>query len=277
MPRERIDEVALYYEIDGAGPVTVAFLNGVAMTVKSWQPIREQFVARGFRCLLHDFRGQLCSDKPTDRPYSLELHAADFRGLLDTLGIERVHLLGTSYGAEIGMIFAYTYPERVETLTLIAAASELDGLMRAAARSWEVSADCGARPFFRCMTPWAYCNRYLEQNQQLLQEQEEATARLPAEYFRAFKDLVRAFLELDITAELERIGCPTLVISAEQDLIKGSRFGRLIHARIARSELPVMPGAGRVVVLEQPHRVGEQTIGFIDWHWARGDAPEEPG
>jgi 3-oxoadipate enol-lactonase len=270
MPTKKIADVALYYEMDGVGPATVAFLNGIAMTVKSWQPIREHLVAGGFRCLLHDFRGQLCSDKPTDSPYSLDLHAADFLGLLDALSLESVHLVGTSYGAEIGMIFAYSYPERVRTLTLIAAASELDGLLRAAAKSWQAAADCGAVPFFRCMAPWAYCSQYLTQNQQLLQAQEEATTRFAPDFFVAFKELVRAFLQLDITVELERIACPTLVICADQDLLKGPRFSRLIHDRIANSELVVIPGAAHAVVLEQPERVADRAIEFIDRHLDKG-------
>jgi len=266
MPSKKIGGVSLYYEVEGKGPATVAFLNGVAMTVKSWQPIRERFVAEGFRCLLHDCRGQLRSDKPTDGSFSLELHAADFLGLLDALGIERAHLVGTSYGAEIGMIFAYTYPERVESLTLIAAASELDGLLRAAAKSWAAAAECGAVPFFRCMVPWAHCSEYLENHQRLLAEQEEATTRFPPDYFAAFTGLVQAFLRLDITGELGRIACPTLVISAEGDLIKGPRFGRLIHERIHDSRFLVIPDAGHAVVLEQPQAIAEHAMAFVTDH-----------
>ena len=270
MPVMKIPEVGLYYELDNAGPNRVALLNGIAMTVKSWQPIRDQLLARGYSCLTHDFRGQLCSDKPLDAPCSLELHAADLLALLDALGLERIHLVGTSYGAEVGMIFAYSYPERVETLTLIAAASELDGLMRAAARSWESAAGCGAVPFFRCMAPWAYCSDYLTRNRQLLQEQEEAATRFPQDFFDAFKKLVGAFLELDITAELGRIACPTLVISAEQDPIKGPRFGRLIQERIPGSRLLVIPNAGHALVLERPGKIAGETIAFIDRCCDRG-------
>ena len=184
--------------------------------------------------------------------------------MLDALGLERVHVVGTSYGSEIGMMCAYAYPERVETLTVVAGVSELDHLMRAAVESWAAAADCGAVPFFRCMAPWAYSSEYLKKNQQLLREQEEAMTRLPPEYFVAFQQLVGAFLQLDITAELKRIVCPTLVISAERDLLKGPRFGQLIHDHVADSEFLVIPGAGHAVVVEQPDLVAEQAIAFID-------------
>lgn len=264
MPLKKIRDVELYYEIEGSEADTIVFVNGIGMTVQSWQPIRERFLDRGFRCLLYDCRGQLRSGKPVDSPYSMETQAADLLSLLDSLEIERAHLVGTSYGSEIGMLFARAHPERTRTLTVIAGVSELDSLMRAAAESWAAAADCGAVPFFRCMLPWAYSSDYLARNQRLLQEQEEAIGRLPPDYFAAFKLLVGAFLQLDITADLERIRCPTLVISAERDLIKGPRFGQLIHEHISESELVVLPGAGHAVVLEQPDLVAGRTIDFIE-------------
>ena len=36
MPREKIGDVELYYEVHGQGDGVVAFVNGVAMTVQSW-------------------------------------------------------------------------------------------------------------------------------------------------------------------------------------------------------------------------------------------------
>lgn len=278
MPRATIADVELYFELHGEGKIdtqqasgaagadTVAFINGIAMTVQSWQPVRERFVDHGFRCLLHDCRGQLRSGKSLHRPFSLQLHAADFLALIDGLSIDRVHLVGTSYGAEIGILFAAAYPERTATLTLIACASELDSLMRAAAESWSIVADCGAVPLFRCMLPWAYSNHYLAQNRELLLAQEEAMSHQPANYCAAFKQLVEAFLQLDLSAELSRIQCPTLIIAAEQDLIKGPRIGRQIHNNIAGSEFCTLVGAGHAVVLEQPQQVAERTVQFIHRH-----------
>ncbi|ESQ16401.1 MAG TPA: alpha/beta hydrolase [Chromatiaceae bacterium] len=278
MPTLTIADIELYFELHGEEKMdakqasdavqadTVAFINGIAMTVQSWQPVREQFVNKGFRCLLHDCRGQLRSGKSLHRPFSFELHMADFLALLDRLNVNRVHLVGTSYGAEIGILFAATHPERVATLSLIACASKLDHLMRAAAESWSIAADCGAIALFRCMLPWAYSNTHLAQNRQQLLAQEQAMSRQPPEYRAAFKQLVDAFLQLDLSAELEHIECPTLVIAAEHDLIKGPAVGRQIHDGIAGSEFCILPDAGHALVLEQPHQVAARTIQFLHDH-----------
>lgn len=262
MPRERIGEVELYWDLEGEGDEVVAFLNGVAMSVGSWQPQRDFFAGR-YRCLFHDTRGQLLSAKPPG-DYSLRMHADDLARLLDHLGIDRVHFVGTSYGSEIGMIFALAHPDRVRSLAVIAGVSEVGALTRAATDSWAEAARHDPTAFFRCMLPWVYSSAYLESHRELLAEREEAIRHLPPEFFEAFGRLVRAFTELDVTDELHRIACPTLVVSAELDLVKPPRYGELIHERIPDSELVVVPGAGHAVVVEQPDAVNRIVADFLD-------------
>jgi pimeloyl-ACP methyl ester carboxylesterase len=84
--------------------------------------------------VLHDFRGQLRSGKPGR--YTLQQHVDDVRALLDLLGIERADVAGTSYGGEIGMLFAIAHPERVRRLIVIACVSEADDALRAKVRRW---------------------------------------------------------------------------------------------------------------------------------------------
>ena len=266
MPVTKKGQIELYYEVDDHGADTVALINGIAMTVQSWQSIRERLSAGGFRCLVHDCRGQLRSEKPIEGSYSMAVHAADLMSLLDELELERVHLIGTSYGSEVAMIFARDYPARVRSLCVIAGVSEADDLLRAAIESWAIAADAGAIPFFRTMLPWAYSNDFLAAHGPRLREQELAMRKLPPEYFNAFKRLAAAYLQLDITADLTRIVCPTLVISAELDLLKGPKFGRVIHENIVGSEFVVIPGAGHAVVLEQPNRVAELCMNFLNRH-----------
>jgi 3-oxoadipate enol-lactonase len=258
---QKIGDVDLYYELHGAGKETIAFVNGIAMTVESWLPQRRHF-SREYRCLLHDTRGQLRSAKP-EIDYSMQMHADDMKGLLDHLGLTRVHLVGTSYGSEIAMILAYTYPELVKSLTVITGVSKADALARAGTESWALAAGHDGTSFYRCMLPWAFSSEFIDSNQEALDQREQAMRRLPREYFDAFIRLVKAFTELDITAELGRITCPTLVISAELDIIKPPRLGRIIHEQIPGSEMVVIPGAGHAVVVEKPDLVNDIVHGFI--------------
>ena len=72
----------------------------------------------GFRIILHDFMGQLKSDKP-DREYTFEEHCEQARMLYEWLGVQKIHLIGTSYGGEIALRFALMYPDMVNTISVI--------------------------------------------------------------------------------------------------------------------------------------------------------------
>ena len=128
MPLEKIKKSDIYYEVLRTGQETIMFLNDFAMTTESWEAI-SFFFQKEYRCVLHDFQGQLMSGKP-DFDFNMEIHVEDMKNLMEHLQIEKVHLLGTSYGSEVGMIFAYTYPEKVKTLTVIDSVSEVDALLR---------------------------------------------------------------------------------------------------------------------------------------------------
>ena len=66
--------------------------------------------------------------KPTSAPYTLRDMANDAIGLLDTLGIERAHIVGASMGGAIAQEIAIHYPQRVRTLTTIMSSSGERGL-----------------------------------------------------------------------------------------------------------------------------------------------------
>jgi pimeloyl-ACP methyl ester carboxylesterase len=55
--------------------------------------------------------------EPVDVPYTLADMAEDAVGLLDALGIEATHVMGSSMGGRIGQLLAILHPERVHTLT----------------------------------------------------------------------------------------------------------------------------------------------------------------
>jgi pimeloyl-ACP methyl ester carboxylesterase len=63
--------------------------------------------------------GRALLRRPVAAPYRLEDMAADTVGLLDALGLERVHVVGASMGGMIGQVLAAQHPGRVLSLTSI--------------------------------------------------------------------------------------------------------------------------------------------------------------
>ena len=261
METVEVNGVPIACEITGSGDRTIAFLNGIAMSINHWRPVADPLSA-GFRCLLHDFRGQLLSGKPAG-PYSLEQHADDVAALFRSLKVSSAHVVGTSYGAEIAMVLAYRHPKLVTSLVLIDGVSETSPVLCAAVNAWKSAALADPVVFYRTMIPWNYSTGYLRRHGEELRDRESVIAGLPQEYFTAFAELCDAFLRIDITPHLPEISCPTLVVVGEQDILKPRRFSELIAGRVEKARLEVVSGAGHAVVIEQPRRIAELVRTFV--------------
>jgi len=130
MPRIKVNDINLYYELQGPEEADVVVLsNGIFMSTASWG-FQVAALKEHFRVLTYDCRGMWQSDHPAG-PYSMELHADDLAGLLSNLGISRAHIAGISYGGEVSMTFAIKYPQMTRTLILSSVVSQIDPLLRA--------------------------------------------------------------------------------------------------------------------------------------------------
>lgn len=262
MPRAVVEGVGLEYRLEGSGPQTVVLLNGIAMSVAHWKPLTSRLVEAGYRVLLHDFRGQLLSDRPKP-PYSFEQHARDLAGLLSQLDIGAAHIVGTSYGAEVALTFARDFPERCLCVVPIDGVTEYDAVLGAAVESWKAAALSDPRVFYRAIKPWNYSAAYLRVNGAALNAREDAIASLPRDWFESFAGLCDAFLGIDLTKDLGRIHCPCLVVVAGADILKGPVYARIIERGIAGARHAEIPAAGHAVVIEQPDAVAEVLLGYL--------------
>jgi pimeloyl-ACP methyl ester carboxylesterase len=59
------------------------------------------------------------SDRPKDVTYGLDTWADQVVGLMDTLGIDKAHMVGNSFGGSIALRIAAQHPERVGKLVLM--------------------------------------------------------------------------------------------------------------------------------------------------------------
>ena len=117
MPYARIDDtLEMYYEVDDytdpwRPSETVVLHHGNAKNARlwyAWVPL----LARQYRVVRLEGRGFGRSTVPPEGyGWSLGGFAADIVGLLDHLGLEKVHLIGETVGGTISLKFASEYPE----------------------------------------------------------------------------------------------------------------------------------------------------------------------
>lgn len=107
---------------EGVGPPLV-FLHGYGDSWRSFTGVF-QFLSRTRRIVAPDLRGHGDSDKPRSG-YALADYARDLLLLLDSLGLEKVDLVGHSMGSLIAQLFAARFAERVGRLALMSSAPSL--------------------------------------------------------------------------------------------------------------------------------------------------------
>ena len=263
MPKIQANGIEFYYEWHGPEKADVlVWSNGILMSTASWA-FQTPALSKNYRVLLYDCRGQWQSDHPRE-PYSMEQHADDLAALLDALGVERAHIAGVSYGAEISLIFGYTYPAKTKSVIAGAAVSEMDAVLRGIGEMWlDAAKRADPELFFRVTYPFNFSAKWIANNALLL---DQARGRYTQLDFEAVANLTQAFLNLNITAELHRIAAPTLIIVGEEDALKPRRYADLIAAQIPQAEYAIIPRAGHSVMWEQAQTFNSLVLGFLSKH-----------
>lgn len=76
-------------------------------------------LAPTLRCIVPDHIGMGLSDKPQTHSYTLASRIADIQGLVEALGLKRLHLVVHDWGGAIGLGLAGRMPERIDRIVIL--------------------------------------------------------------------------------------------------------------------------------------------------------------
>ncbi len=241
------------YRVEGAGPAVLLIHAGVA-DLTMWDA--EVVALRDhYRVIRYDTRG-FGLTRTEAVPFS---NRADIAALLDHLGEERAHVVGSSRGGSIGLDFALEYPGRVRTLTVVAGGvTGYDSPLEDASMWDEVDAMHEAKEWER-IADWETAHWADGPGQ--------SPDRVPAIHARVHDwvlDNVSAELvegqpqPFDPPAEvrLAELGAPLLVILGTLDDPATCDSMRHLAASVPGSRLVELEAA-HMVNLEHPERFGE--------------------
>ena len=99
----KINGLKLSYQIYGTG-FPIIFIHGIGAKKEIWKT-QVAVISKKFQAITFDLRGTGESDRH-NIPYTMKMLAEDVKGLIDVIGIEKVHLIGRSFG---GMIAQHLY------------------------------------------------------------------------------------------------------------------------------------------------------------------------
>ena len=112
-----LNGLEIHYIEQGTGEALI-LLHGGLFDYRSWSLQMDDF-AKKYRVISYSRRYSYPNKNSVDVRYRPAVSdAADLKGLIKALGLKKVHLVGLSYGAFTGLIFAVDNPNMVASMTL---------------------------------------------------------------------------------------------------------------------------------------------------------------
>lgn len=251
MPSLTIGDVDLHYEERGRGPLLV-WIPGTGLRGLTWEAQVDHFSDR-YRCVTLDLRGS-GETSGGGSSFTVADLAGDVAALLDALGEEQVTVAGVSLGAAVGQELTLARPDLVGRLVLVStwSSSAREHHIRRHFESRLYALEHGpvdvyAQFAFWMSSPWLY------DHEPELQAQVEARLRTHMSSTMAGTAAhFRADLAHETRDRLGQIGCPTLVVCGEDDLITLPWYNETVAAHVPMARLVTVPQAGHLIWLERP-------------------------
>ncbi|MFP4460658.1 MAG: alpha/beta fold hydrolase [Thermotogota bacterium] len=254
----------LYYETHGQKGPWVIFLNGIMMNTTSWAGLKE-IIAKDYRLLLMDFRDQGKSSKIKDLHYTWKVHVNDLLELLDHLKIDKINMLGVSYGGQVALEFTREHQNRLATLLLVNVISKVNKYLQAISDSWELAAKLNSgSDFFTIAIPPIYSDVFYEEHDEWLKKRQAIFEdMLTKEWFDGFSRLSKSAKNFDCSDLIETIRVPTLVLSAQKDILTPPEQMNDLASKIPNSVYLQIQNAGHAAFLEKQKAFLTAVKGFL--------------
>lgn len=283
--RANIRGTEIYFDIDGMGLI----------------PERDRMVERPVLFLLHggpggdhssfksnvgalrdtaqivylDHRGSGRSAKGNPETHTLDQNIEDLEALRLHLGLERISVLGSSYGGMVAQGYAIRYPDHLASLVLVATAPShrfLDDAKRIVGERgtpeqqrvcqwlWDGNFQSHEQLFeyYRAMGPM-YSTRF---DVEKFEKGWQRGIRNYEQINLGFGGFLRTF---DFTDDLHRISCPTLVLGGAHDWICSPNHSRIIAEQIPRAHLKIFANSAHSIADDEPEAFLQAVRGFLTY------------
>lgn len=224
----------------GEGQPVVA-LHGWGGSIQSFFPVAQQLAPLGYRVHVLDLPGFGQTDPPPE-VWGVGDYARFVVAYLDAAQLDRVDVLGHSFGGRIGLILGADYPLRVRKMVLANAAG-----LRSTPNLGTQARTAVARTV-RGVLGRAGLDRMRERLE------DQYRQRYASEDYRTAGALRETFvrvIEEDLSSFAERIQAPTVLIWGDQDTDTPLWQGQRLEQLIPDAGLIVFQGAGHFSYLER--------------------------
>jgi pimeloyl-ACP methyl ester carboxylesterase len=272
-----IHNIRVHYKSAGKGTDTLLLLHGFGANTFTWSKVVGS-LSDYYTVIAYDRTGFGLTSRPMpgewsgESPYSAESQADQAIALMDTLGIDKVVLIGNSAGGTIATLIALRYPERVKALILEDAAIYREGppyWLYLIVHTPQVKR-LGplilreVREHFTDIVNISHLLTWHDPSRQTPEIIEGYNKYYRVKNWdRALWELTLAYRPLHLEERLYEIEVPVLVITGEDDRIVPQEESVRVARKIPHAELMVISYAGHLPHEETPEEFFKVVNNFI--------------
>ncbi len=247
-----------YIDTGRTGGKTLLFWPSLLMTAELWQAQLDAFSDR-YRVIAIDPPGHGDSE-PLQQRFSMEQCADALLELQDKLALERIVLIGNSWGAMLGAVFAARYPERIEAAVLINGTAAKAPLKQ----RLEFRVMVSLLKHMKQVPGWlskkavtAFAGATSEREQpQLIADIDQAVRRCqPKSVAYAIDSVV--IQRRDQHKALKNVSCPTLIVAGEEDRTFPPTETYGMAEAISHAEWHQLAQVGHLAAREAPEQINQ--------------------
>ncbi|MBN1679709.1 MAG: alpha/beta hydrolase [Anaerolineae bacterium] len=212
----------------------VLALHGWGGEIQSFWPVAERLAPKGYQVHLLDLPGFGKSDLPPE-PWAVADYMRFVLAYLDANKLERVSILGHSFGGRISLMLAAKHPERVNKMVLAASAG-LRTQPTLRHRILQIGARI-IRQLLETLRLYAWRDRLQERFNRRFASEDYLTAG-------PLRDTFVRVINEDLTPIARQIQAPTVLIWGDQDTETPLWQGRRLEELIPDAGLIVFQGTG---------------------------------
>ena len=258
-----IQDMQVHYRDEGKGEV-ILLLHGTASSLHTWDQWTDRLI-KDYRVIRLDLPGfGLTGPHPRDQ-YEVNNDVEFIQAFLNQLGLENVHLVGSSLGGRISWEYSLIHPKQVKSLTLI-------NSLGYPQKAWPPAIQLAQWPIFDSLVANISPRFMFEIGlKEIYFDEDIVNADLIDRYYDlahfpgnmdAFPKRVKAKLD-NQSNQIKNITVPTLILWGEEDLFFPVKRALDFHHDIPHSTVITYGNVGHLPMEEVPKASVDDFLAFL--------------
>ena len=251
MPTIHANGIEIYYEIGGSG-APLLFISGSGSDLRNKPNQFDSPLAQAFELLCYDQRGLGRTQTPPGA-YAMADYADDAAALLDALDIDRIPVIGVSFGGMVAQEFALRHADRISAMVLACTSSGGAGGASYPLHELQSLAPAARAAAHLKVADLRHTDEWIADNPESWQKRlaiSMAAARADRDEAGAMKQL-QARRHHDTFARLPKLQMPVLLAGGKYDGIAPVSNMQQLQQQISGSELRLFDGGHMFLIQDK--------------------------